>query len=206
MKRCSKCKQEKDEGEFYKNRSKKNTDNQCKNCKIEYVKDYSSKNRNKVKKYMREYSKKHYTINKDKKLEQCKEYKKNNKNKIRERNKEYSLKRKYGLSIEDWEEMWSNQKGLCGWCGKPMKKIGKYNKNSPVVDHEHIEGYKDLSPEEKKKYVRSLTHSWCNIHYLKLHEDDFEHSILRAFSYPFLLEDKLKAYARLKEMYEGLLQ
>ena len=55
----------------------------------------------------------------------------------------------YGLSQEDFDSLFSKQDGLCAICNKPFD--GK-----PQVDHDHIAGYEDLPPKEKRKHVRGL--------------------------------------------------
>lgn len=57
------------------------------------------------------------------------ESRKEQKQEIRRRN---HLKRKYGLSPEDYEAMRSQTAGACQICGKPQKKL--------LVDHDHATG------------------------------------------------------------------
>lgn len=61
-----------------------------------------------------------------------------------ERGKASSLKRKYGMTVADRDQMYAKQKGLCGICH--LLIIG-----TPHVDHDHITGK-----------VRALTHGPCN--------------------------------------------
>lgn len=62
--------------------------------------------------------------------------------------------RKYGLSLTDWQELYSLQGGICPICERPMER--------PCVDHFHVRGFRFMKPEKKKLYVRGLTCNYCN--------------------------------------------
>ena len=96
---CNRCGIEKDINDFYKGNAK------CKKCKIDYQKEFATKNAEKIKEYKHDYhvnnldsikeskrenyilnkeyvkekSRKHYSLNKDAKLKFQKEYASNNK-------------------------------------------------------------------------------------------------------------------------------
>lgn len=61
---------------------------------------------------------------------------------------------KYGMSLHDWLIIMEAQSGVCPICGNYMKR--------PVIDHEHVAGWKKMPPEERKKYVRGVTDWLCN--------------------------------------------
>lgn len=65
------------------------------------------------------------------------------------------LKKNYGLSIEDWAQMWSEQDGKCASCGDAFPEI-----KSAHVDHNHTNGE-----------VRALLCKWCNVSLGFLKED-----------------------------------
>jgi hypothetical protein len=48
-----------------------------------------------------------------------------------------SLKRNYGLTSEDWDELFESQEGLCASCGEPPAKDAKRRFH---LDHNHITG------------------------------------------------------------------
>mgnify|MGYP001591247724 CR=1 FL=1 len=58
----------------------------------------------------------------------------------------------YGITIEQWQKMYEQQKGLCPICLGPIPNFeDKHNKLAVAVDHDH-----------KTKKVRGLTCWRCN--------------------------------------------
>ena len=84
----------------------------------------------------------YYLINKERlaqeKLEKDREYR----DKTFKRRKSTKLNNKYGISIEEYDDLFEKQKGLCAICGKPESAVdprtGRYM--SLAVDHDHITG------------------------------------------------------------------
>jgi len=66
------------------------------------------------------------------------------------------LKRKYGISADDYAELLDRQAGVCFICGSRPKTRNLH------VDHLHLPGYKKLTPEQKRKCVRGLLCFQCN--------------------------------------------
>jgi PHP family Zn ribbon phosphoesterase len=62
--------------------------------------------------------------------------------------------KKYGLTLADWQEIYSLQTGICPICKRPLLK--------PVVDHLHIRNWKKMKPEKRKQYVRGIPCNYCN--------------------------------------------
>lgn len=58
--------------------------------------------------------------------------------------------KKYGLSQEEWQALYYKFDGCCWICGRSLE--GKL----ACVDHEHVKGFKKMSPEEKKKHLRGI--------------------------------------------------
>jgi len=86
MKKCTKCKVDKEITEFSKDKQKKDGISlSCKLCSKEYHKEYHKENKNKIIEQKKEYYKK----NKDKINKRHKEYRKENKDKINKCHKEY---------------------------------------------------------------------------------------------------------------------
>lgn len=88
--------------------------------------------------------KKEYTIkNKVNKSEYDKEYRAKNKDRVRNN----LLLREYGISLEDYNKMFANQKGCCKICNRHQSELKKIL----AVDHCHV-----------NKNVRGLLCSSCN--------------------------------------------
>jgi hypothetical protein len=74
---------------------------------------------------------------------------------IKRRNRNATLKRQYGITIEDFDKMFAEQKGLCGICRNEMtinSKRGWGGKHEVCVDHNHQTGK-----------VRGLLCRGCNL-------------------------------------------
>lgn len=63
---------------------------------------------------------------------------------------------KYGLSLEEWDDLFLKYNGACHVC-KKVPSSGRLN-----IDHFHVKGWKNMQPEERKKYVRGLLCYVCN--------------------------------------------
>src|ERR1700677_747073 len=116
MKQCSneKCTQTNPQSLdcFYQN--KKNKDGLqpwCKLCCSRNHAEYQIKNRDKVNKFAREWSRK----NREKLNVKCKNYYVNNIDKI----KDYKLRREFGITLERYEELRAVQNNACAICKQP---------------------------------------------------------------------------------------
>lgn len=126
MKTCLDCKQEKPVNEFHKCKVKSDgLYPYCKPCrKIRQQEEYY-----KNKKKYAERSKKYRAKNQDKiRLKEA----------ARERNPEvsrrYQLKRRFGITPEQYQELLDKQDGNCAVCGKHHSEFNK----RLAVDHDHI--------------------------------------------------------------------
>ncbi len=112
------------------------------------VKKYREANKDKTKKDKALYHKN----NRLKGLEQSKNWAKNNRDKI----KNYELKNRFGITLEQYNQMFEDQQGCCAICGKHQSEL----KLSLCVDHNHDTGK-----------VRALLCGKCNTGLGLLNED-----------------------------------
>jgi hypothetical protein len=99
--------------------------------------------------------------NPDRRREQSRAYRERNADKIRAASaslpseviRARNLWATYRLRVDDWENLYSAQNGLCSACRRPMSKAEAF------VDHDHscCEG-----PKSCGQCVRALLHSNCN--------------------------------------------
>lgn len=68
------------------------------------------------------------------------------------------LWRRFGLTVEEFVAEETRQGNLCAICRNPPS--GRWDRLH--VDHEHVPGYDDMPPEEKRKYFRGLLCFDCN--------------------------------------------
>lgn len=127
MKKCRHCNQSKEFNNFYKDkRLKLGIGSWCKDCTKKYNMNWVKNNPAKSKR------------NKEKASIYKKEWIKNNKNKIIS----YNLKYDYGITLNDYEVIFSRQNGLCEICKKPETQIDKRTGNifRLAIDHNHKTG------------------------------------------------------------------
>lgn len=67
--------------------------------------------------------------------------------------------RKYGLTEQDYIEMYNSQGGCCPICDNPLIKTVN-------IDHFHAQGWSKMKPEKRKLYTRGLVCWFCNKNYL----------------------------------------
>ena len=115
-KACSKCGREYPATTqyFYKHkRQKTGLSSWCKNCDAEYSKQY-------------------YRDNKVKVSDHNKEWRRKRKGYLTA----YDRQRKYGLSVEEYDQLFQQQKGCCAICGRSQLEL----KRNLHVDHNHRTG------------------------------------------------------------------
>ena len=144
---CSKCKKEKDVGEFYKDSSKKTGKcSTCKVCSKARVAKWTQDNPKQAKKNSAEYTSRHKTEI----LQKSIVWYWNN----RARVKTAQLKRIYNISSARFQETVVQQEYKCRICKRPFTKD-----LLPVVDHDHS---CCPGPNSCGKCVRGLLCSRCN--------------------------------------------
>ena len=92
----------------------------------------------------------------------------------KERQRQNKLKKRYGITAQQYDEMYAAQSGCCAICGKHQTQL----KKSLAVDHDHKTGQ-----------VRGLLCFDCNTGIGKLQDD--EQLILNAARYIRAASDRL---------------
>jgi hypothetical protein len=65
--------------------------------------------------------------------------------------------KKYGLAPRQWSRLGASQDWMCPVCGRHLSV------SRTAIDHEHIKGWKSLSPEKKRRQIRGILHGYpCN--------------------------------------------
>jgi hypothetical protein len=72
---------------------------------------------------------------------------------------------KYGLSEGEWKYLLKSQGGGCGVCERTAEALPTPKRGGApflAIDHEHVRGWKIMSPELRKLHVRGLCCTRCN--------------------------------------------
>ena len=117
MKKCSKCKEEKEPTEFYKRSKNGKLRSICKECTNNDAREWQSRNRDKVVKSVRKWESK-------------------NKDKVKEYDRRKNLKAKYGITLEFLEGLRTGQGSKCKVCNLHEDSLDR----PLVVDHNHKTG------------------------------------------------------------------
>lgn len=138
MKICTKCKIEKEYTEFCKSKNgKEGLSSWCKNCLGEYQKEFYLENKEFIGKYHKEWYHKNKEYLKKVRIEYFKRYPIPK----REYDRKTHLLSKYGITLEQYNEILDSQNGVCAICFTPS--LFKY-KNGKIrnlsVDHDHKTG------------------------------------------------------------------
>jgi len=170
MKKCSKCKEEKEFVDFHKHKKTKDGyTSRCKECSLNDKKEYYEKNKDKVKKKVKEYRennldevkksvKVHYEKNRETLLEYKKNYHKENKEhlselnlKYRENNKESinECKRKYISNKRKTDSLFKLKESI-------SKLINKSLKNKGFKKEYRSEEVLGCKIDEFKKYIENM--------------------------------------------------
>ena len=114
MKFCTGCDQTKSLSEFYKDKSTKTGYvSRCKDCRKSYISGYRESNTDKIKTYGRLYNQKNAEV-------------------LRVKARKHHLKRKYNLTLEQWEEILAAQGYKCAACERPYEESSQFH-----TDHDH---------------------------------------------------------------------
>lgn len=142
MKICTVCRLEKDLQEFNPNRFlKSGLQSYCKSCGNKRAREWRSLNKEKVKEYHRSHRRKEAykewrELNIDRLRAKEREYRNKNKERLLEKGYFNRIKRKYGVTKEQYLKMMEDQKGVCAIC----KGLNLTTRKRLVVDHCHKTG------------------------------------------------------------------
>ena len=67
--------------------------------------------------------------------------------------------RKYGISEQDYIKLYNKYGGRCHVC---LRKQSPKATRALHVEHEHVKGWKDMPPEQRKQFIRGLSCYTCN--------------------------------------------
>ena len=151
MKQCNKCKKWKSKSCFSKGKTYKDGFyGSCKSC----VNIYSRKRRQKPEVKVRDKRQQKKRLQVPGVREQRNRYKREYSQKphVKLSKKNSKLKQNYGITLEQYNQMFAEQKGLCAICGKKETTKNQYGLRQLSVDHNHNTGQ-----------VRSLLCSNCNL-------------------------------------------
>jgi len=122
----------------------------------------------------RQYDRQRYLDNQEQRITQSKDYYRSQDPAVlREKARQKHLLRRYGLTIEGYNELVNKQNGVCAICAMPPR--GKKKENSLHVDHDHA-----------TKAVRGLLCLRCNLHlaWMELFEAEAKAYLARAAANP----------------------
>ncbi len=126
---CTVCKQEKSISDFGKHACMSDgVRSNCKACGVKAVVDHNKKHPELKKVRNERYREKH----KEKVLAMTREWRKNNPEVVRKHN----LKKYFGLTVQDYDDMYIGQGGCCAICGTHQSRL----KLRLAVDHCHDTG------------------------------------------------------------------
>ena len=162
---CKKCGQEKPIKEFYRDKTTKDGYQAwCRDCRKQYC-------RVNIKRY-REYSKRHRQKNGEQCNKVSKKWRKDNPELWKYTHKNSALKTNYGITLDEYNQMFIEQNGCCAICEKHQSEF----KRALAVDHDHKTGE-----------VRALLCLACNT---KLHV--FENKDFRKMAEKYLAKHENK--------------
>jgi hypothetical protein len=153
MKKCSICKQEKEEICFsFQNKKEKKLMSACKECQNKKIR-YFRKNNPELQKQKDRIN---YQRTKEHRVVYAREYRKNNP----EKTMDINLKSRYGITRKEYLEILNKQNNKCAICGKPRQN---HSRNF-ALDHNHKTGK-----------IRGIVCDGCNygIGFLENHIDEY---------------------------------
>ncbi len=180
-KKCNKCKELKGRSCFHKSSAEKDgLSYWCKDCKREYNRVWTDKNRSKVNRKCREWR----SNNKEQVSDYHKEYRKLNKEKIKTRRDKYCRKNKERIREykREWYQVPKNKKMANEWTSESIKRNPEKHKARYLVGNAlrggklkrqpcSVCGTEDCLEAHHEDYTKPLVVSWlCRKHHRELHK------------------------------------
>lgn len=138
-KRCTRCKEIKPLSEFYVHRGRKAAkdghQNQCIPCASVYAKEYRADPERHAR--VLASNRRHYWANRERLLAEAKAYCEANPEKRYWTSRRSIFKRKYGITLEEYDQLLVSQGGVCEICKQPPDEASK---GVLHVDHDHETG------------------------------------------------------------------
>ena len=151
IKTCTKCKKQKAVSCFNKNKARKDgLCGHCKSCENAYARKRGKRPEVQASESLRRKKRLQVPGVREQKNLKKRQYCQRPEVKVSKRN--YKLKRLYGITLEQYNQMFAEQKGLCAICGNKETTKNQYNLRQLAVDHNHTTGQ-----------VRGLLCSNCNL-------------------------------------------
>lgn len=136
-KRCCTCRKRRPLEDFSKNRSEKDgLSPRCRECKRKQASESNARHREAIRRRERERRRN----NPETIRESARRWYKNNKELANRINRNNNLKRLYGITSDEYEEILEAQGYVCAICKSPPHREGKPNKQRLHVDHDHVTG------------------------------------------------------------------
>ena len=149
MKQCAVCKESKSLTEYHRDKNKKDgLAPRCKACCKQAHQKWHQEN----KESRKQYDRKRYPKRKESILASNKVWRTNNKNKWTLSVKNANYKRKYGITLEEYNGRKKRQCNACAICGKEETARWRGTLRSLSIDHDHKTGR-----------IRGLLCTKCNI-------------------------------------------
>ncbi len=137
MKKCTKCKQEKPLTEFHKHKAGRGGKaSQCKVCLCEKSKKYRAEHKEQVKQYDKEYKRSSRGREVSRRIDEKRRHIPARRIMLRKAIRKSTLKRKFGLTPEDYIKMFEAQDGCCAICNVCQSESAI----RMAVDHDHKTG------------------------------------------------------------------
>ncbi|KKL68387.1 hypothetical protein LCGC14_2125490 [marine sediment metagenome] len=107
----------------------------------------------------RQYQRRYYKTNRQRICERNRRWGRNNRDRVNECKRRGRLRRQYGITVEQRDQLLMRQKGRCSLC---HVRFGQLHKLKPVIDHNHKTGK-----------IRGLIHRQCNTWLVKIEDTKF---------------------------------